>query len=239
MSEMVVEAIHLEKTYFGKIDTPVLTGIDFEIREGEFVAIMGQSGSGKSTLLNVLGCLDRATGGILRITGKDLSDLDDNELAELRSGSIGFVFQFHFLLDAFTCEENCTMPILIRKGHVPREDRDRIRVLMDRVGLTDVRDHTPDAMSGGQNQRCAIVRALANNPRLILADEPTGNLDRRAGEEVFKLLREMNRETGAAVMLVTHDDRLAREADRILMIEDGLMHGVTVDELYRGAAPTH
>jgi len=218
----------------GKIETPVLQGLNFTIQPGEFVAIMGQSGSGKSTLLNILGCLDRASAGTLLLDGHDVSRLVDDELAELRSSCIGFVFQFHFLLDEFTCEENAVMPILIRKGHVPRTDRDRVRKLLRRVGLSSVMDHTPDTMSGGQNQRCAIVRALANEPSLILADEPTGNLDRRSGEEVFSLLRDMNKEIGAAVILVTHDDRLAAEADRILSIEDGLISEVEVADLYRG-----
>lgn len=234
MSAVVVGARGLQKTYFGKIDTPVLEGIDLEVREGEFVAVMGQSGSGKSTLLNILGCLDRATGGYLEIDGREVAALDDDELAALRSKSIGFVFQFHFLLDEFTCLENCLMPIWIEKGTASREDRDRVVRLMRRVGLSSVLDHTPDTMSGGQNQRCALVRALANSPRLILADEPTGNLDRKAGEEVFTLLREMNKETGAAVVLVTHDDRLASEADRIVMIEDGRLRSVAPNELYRG-----
>lgn len=234
MSRYVVEARDLRKTYMGKIETPVLQGLNFTIQPGEFVAIMGQSGSGKSTLLNILGCLDRASAGTLLLDGHDVSRLVDDELAELRSSCIGFVFQFHFLLDEFTCEENAVMPILIRKGHVPRTDRDRVRKLLRRVGLSSVMDHTPDTMSGGQNQRCAIVRALANEPSLILADEPTGNLDRRSGEEVFSLLRDMNKEIGAAVILVTHDDRLAAEADRILSIEDGLISEVEVADLYRG-----
>jgi len=234
VSRYVVEARDLRKTYMGKIETPVLQGLNFTIQPGEFVAIMGQSGSGKSTLLNILGCLDRASAGTLLLDGHDVSRLVDDELAELRSSCIGFVFQFHFLLDEFTCEENAVMPILIRKGHVPRTDRDRVRKLLRRVGLSSVMDHTPDTMSGGQNQRCAIVRALANEPSLILADEPTGNLDRRSGEEVFSLLRDMNKEIGAAVILVTHDDRLAAEADRILSIEDGLISEVEVADLYRG-----
>lgn len=234
MSKTVLEATGLEKTYSAKIETPVLKGIDFKVEEGEFVAVMGQSGSGKSTLLNILGCLDRASAGLLKISGQDVSTLDDDELAALRSRDIGFVFQFHFLLEEFTCLENALMPILIREGHVSRTDRSRVLRLMQRMGLEHVLDHRPEEMSGGQNQRCAIVRALANNPHVILADEPTGNLDRRAGEEVFATLRDMNRESGSAVVLVTHDDRLASEADRIMMIEDGMMHQVSANSLYRG-----
>ena len=234
MSKVFISARHLEKTYTGKIDVPVLKGIDFEVQEGEFVAVMGQSGSGKSTLLNILGCLDRGTGGVLEIIGHDVSSLSDDQLAYLRRDAIGFVFQFHFLLDGFTCLENTLVPIMIRDGHVSKEDRKRMLGLLDRMGLSGVLDHTPDSMSGGQNQRCAIVRAMANNPRVILADEPTGNLDRKSGEEVFATLRDLNRETGAAVVLVTHDDRLAQEADRIVMIEDGLMHAVTAKDIYQG-----
>jgi ABC-type lipoprotein export system ATPase subunit len=236
MSRTVIAAKELCKTYVGKISTPVLMGIDFEVHESEFVAVMGQSGSGKSTLLNILGCLDRPTSGSLEIDGETISDLSDDELAHLRSRSIGFVFQFHYLLDEFTCLENALMPILIANGQVTRGERDRMVYLARRMGLASVLDHTPDTMSGGQNQRCAIVRALANSPRVILADEPTGNLDRRAGEEVFATLREMNQEAGTAVVLVTHDDRLAREADRIMVIEDGFMHEAKARDLYAGTS---
>lgn len=228
----VVQAIHLEKTFFGKVDTPVLKGIDMEVEPGEFVAVMGQSGSGKSTLLNLLGCLDRPTGGKLYITGKNPSELEDDELASLRSDVIGFVFQFHFLLDEYTCLENALLPILIRNGHVPFRDRERIVHLLRRIGLASVLHKTPDMMSGGENQRCAIIRALANEPQLVLADEPTGNLDKKSGEEVFRLFKEMCQETNVSVVMVTHDDRLAKQAQRILLIEDGLMREVQSDEIY-------
>jgi ABC-type lipoprotein export system ATPase subunit len=223
LSRIIVETRGLQKTYAGRVPVPVLFGIDMTVREGEFVAVMGQSGSGKSTLLNILGCLDRATGGEVRIDGQDVALLTDDELAELRSARIGFVFQYHYLLDEFTCLENALMPILIRRGDVPQADRERVIGLLERVGLGHRLRQTPDAMSGGENQRCAIVRALANRPRLLLADEPTGNLDSHSGQEVFALLREMSRETGVAVIMVTHDDRLARAADRILLIKNGRM----------------
>ncbi|GAB4453811.1 MAG: ABC transporter ATP-binding protein [Armatimonadaceae bacterium] len=222
----IVETRGLEKTYFGKISVPVLHGIDMTVQRGEFIAIIGQSGSGKSTLLNILGALDRPTGGTVRIAGTDIARLDDNELAKLRSETIGFIFQFHYLLDEFTCLENALMPITIRKGPASPEEEDRVRGLLKRVGLGRQLNQTPDTMSGGQNQRCAIVRALANEPRLILADEPTGNLDSRSGQEVFDLMREMNQDTGVAFAMVTHDDRLAEAADRILLIEDGLIEEV-------------
>ena len=217
----IVETRHLDKTYSGKVDVPVLFDVNLRVLAGEFVAVIGQSGSGKSTLLNILGCLDRPTRGSVCIDSRDIAHLSDNELARLRRESIGFIFQAHFLLEDFTCLENALMPLLIRYGHVPVRDRDRVIGLLKRVGLAHQLDKTPDTMSGGQKQRVAIVRALANQPRLILADEPTGNLDSRNGEEVFALMREMSEETGVAVVMVTHDDRLARAAQRILSIEDG------------------
>jgi ABC-type lipoprotein export system ATPase subunit len=223
MAPLVVEVWDLHKTYFGKVDVPVLHGIDLEVRAGEFVATIGQSGSGKSTLLNILGALDRPTSGTVRIAGRDISALDDDALAELRSDTVGFIFQAHYLLDEFTCLENALMPILIRRGAATREERERVIGILRRVGLGGQLHQTPDTMSGGQNQRCAIVRALANQPRLVLADEPTGNLDSQSGEEVFNLMREMTREMDVAVIMVTHDDRLARAADRVLLIEDGLI----------------
>lgn len=227
MNEPVVLTQGLEKTYFGKVDTPVLKGVDLAIYEGEFVAVMGQSGSGKSTLLNLLGCLDRPTGGTIRIAGSDPSELEDDALANLRSDVIGFVFQFHYLLDEFNCLENALLPILIRYGDVSDEDRSRVIELLRRVGLDDQLGKTPDAMSGGQNQRTSIVRALANRPRVVLADEPTGNLDTVNGGEVFRLFRDLGRETGVAIVMVTHDDRLAKQADRILLIEDGKVRPLT------------
>ena len=220
-SPVVIETHALQKTYFGKVAVPVLFGIDLCIRAGEFVAIMGQSGSGKSTLLNILGALDVPTGGTVLINGVDIGTLDDDALATLRSEDIGFIFQFHHLLDEYTCLENALLPLIIRHGSVSEAERTRVVHLLERVGLGHRLENHPDAMSGGENQRCAIVRALANAPRIVLADEPTGNLDSRSGQDVFALMREMNREIGVAFVMVTHDDRLAQAADRILLIEDG------------------
>jgi ABC-type lipoprotein export system ATPase subunit len=225
-----VETRGLEKTYFGKVDVPVLFGIDMQIRAEEFVAVIGQSGSGKTTLLNILGALDVPTGGTVLVNGVDISTLDEDELAALRSNDVGFIFQFHYLLDEFTCLENALMPLTIRNGEAIEQQRTRIIRLLERVGLGDQLDKHPDEMSGGQNQRCAIVRALANAPKIVLADEPTGNLDTRSGEEVFELMREMNRASGVAFVMITHDDRLAQAADRILMIEDGLIHEISKEE---------
>ena len=233
---VVIETRSLEKTYFGKVDVHVLHDINIRIRAREFVAVIGQSGSGKSTLLNILGALDVPTGGTVLVNGVDISTLAEDELAMLRSNEVGFIFQAHYLLDEFTCLENVLMPITIRYGAVSKAQRDRVLVLLDRVGLSDQLDKHPDEMSGGQNQRCAIVRALANNPKIILADEPTGNLDTRSGAEVFSLMREMNRESGVAFVMITHDDRLAQEADRILLIEDGQVLEISKEEHRRRIA---
>jgi ABC-type lipoprotein export system ATPase subunit len=223
---IVVETRGLKKTYFSKVATPVLHGIDIAICEGEFVAIIGQSGSGKSTLLNILGALDVPTEGQVLIDGVDIATLSDDGLAALRNRVVGFVFQFHYLLDELTCLENVLTPVLINKGEADPADTARAIALLERVGLGDQIHKHPDTMSGGQNQRCAIIRALATQPKIVLADEPTGNLDSRSGNEVFKMMREMNRENGVAFIMVTHDDRLAQEADRILLIEDGFVHQV-------------
>ncbi len=220
-TRLVIETRGLEKTYFGKVNIPVLHDINIQIREQEFVAIIGQSGSGKSTLLNILGALDVPTGGTVLVNNVDISTLDEDGLAILRSEDVGFIFQAHFLLNEFTCLENALMPITIRYGEADEEQTSRVLQLLQRVGLGDQINKHPDEMSGGQNQRCAIVRSLANSPKIILADEPTGNLDRNSGEEVFALMREMNRESGVAFVMITHDDRLAQQADRILLIEDG------------------
>lgn len=227
---IVVATYGLKKTYFGKVPTPVLHGIDIEIRSGEFVAIIGQSGSGKSTLLNILGALDVPTEGQVLIDGVDIATMSEDGLAALRNRVIGFVFQFHYLLDELTCLENALTPITISKGEPEEGDKAHVIGLLKRVGLEDQINKHPDMMSGGQNQRCAIIRALANQPKIVLADEPTGNLDSRSGNEVFNIMREMNRENGVAFIMVTHDDRLAQEADRILMIEDGWVHEVDKSE---------
>lgn len=233
---VIVETRGLKKTYFGRVDVPVLFGIDIKIRAEEFVAVIGQSGSGKSTLLNILGALDSPTDGTVLINGVDISTLEDDQLAALRSDEVGFIFQFHYLLDEFTCLENTLMPLTIRNGDITEEERERMIGILERVGLGAQVNKRPEEMSGGENQRCAIVRALANAPKIVLADEPTGNLDSRSGEEVFQLMREMNRESGVAFVMITHDDRLAQAADRILLIEDGLIHEISKEEHRRRLA---
>jgi lipoprotein-releasing system ATP-binding protein len=230
-SPVVIETQGLQKTYFGKVVVPVLFGIYLCIRAGEFVAIMGQSGSGKSTLLNILGALDVPTGGTVLINGIDISMLDDDAPAALRSEDIGSIFQFHRPLDEYTCLEHALLPLIIRHGSVSEPERTRVVHLLQRVGLGHRLENHPDAMSGGENQRGAIVRALANAPRIVLADEPTGDLDSRSGQDVFALMREMNREIGVAFLMLTHDDRPAQAVDRILPIEDGRIREI------RKAAP--
>ncbi len=218
-----VETVNLRKTYFGAVPVQVLRGIDLHVGSGEFVCVLGQSGSGKSTLLNCLGALDRPTEGTVRINGQDLSELDDDELARFRNRTVGFIFQFHYLQDEFTCLENALMPVSITKGTPDDEDVERVQGLLERVGLGERLGNRPPQLSGGEQQRTAIVRALANQPRLVLADEPTGNLDSRSSAQVFSLMREINQETGVAFVMVTHDDRLASQGDRILRIEDGVI----------------
>ena len=223
MAEAAAEAIGLKKTYFGARPVEVLHGIDFRVGPGEFVGVLGQSGSGKSTLLNCLGALDRPTEGEVRIDGLRLAELDENELSDLRNSRVGFIFQFHYLLDEWTCLENAIMPVTVSKGRPEEEDYQRVLGLLERVGLGHRLSNRPSQLSGGEQQRTAVVRALANNPRLVLADEPTGNLDTRSGMEVFNLMHDMNHETGVALVMVTHDERLARQADRVVRIEDGLL----------------
>lgn len=213
----------LRKSYLTgtPLEVEVLRGFSFEVERGEFVAIVGQSGSGKSTLLNILGALDQPTSGLVSIDGVDISTLDSQGLARLRNEKIGFVFQFHHLMSEFTCLENALMPIFIRQGQASAADRTRVIRLMERVGLGDVLHKQANQISGGQQQRVAVVRSLANGPQLVLADEPTGNLDSVSTHEVFTMMREMTAEHGTTFMMVTHDYRLARQAHRIFAIEDG------------------
>ena len=220
---LVVE--NLRKSYLlgTPLEVEVLKGIDFRVKAGEFVAIIGQSGSGKSTLLNILGALDQPTSGLVSIQGVDISKIDSDGLAQLRNDKIGFVFQFHHLLAEFTCLENAVMPILISQGKVSKEETDRTLKLLERVGVGHVAAKKANQISGGQQQRVAVIRALARRPALVLADEPTGNLDSVSSKEVFSLMREMTREQNVTFMMVTHEERLAQQADRIFTIEDGLV----------------
>jgi lipoprotein-releasing system ATP-binding protein len=201
--------------------TEVLHDIDLAVQPGEFLALIGPSGSGKSTLLNIIGLLDRQTSGRLAINGQDTSKLDDAGLTHLRGHAIGFIFQYHHLISAFTAIENVMMPLIIDKGHLTAEAEERARALLEKVGLADVADHPAMNMSGGQQQRVAVARALAMSPSLVLADEPTGNLDTKSADGVFELMRSVNRDSGTTFMIVTHNLSLAGRCDRIIEVVDG------------------
>jgi len=221
----LIEVRDLWRVYeLGGSAVPALQGIDLEIARGEGVAVMGASGSGKSTLLNVLGCLDRPTRGRYRLAGRDAGGLSSDARAELRNREIGFVFQSFNLLPRTTALENVELP-LVYAGTPAPEQRERARAALRQVGLEGREAHLPSQLSGGQQQRVAIARALVNRPGLLLADEPTGNLDSRNGEEVLKLLDEVRRERGVTLVLATHSDNAARRADRIVEIKDGRTSG--------------
>ena len=203
------------------IETEVLHGIDLTLRRGEFCAVMGPSGSGKSTLLNIIGLLDRPTQGELSICGERTVGLEDHALTRLRGHSIGFVFQYHYLISAFTALENVMMPMLGDAGFAKPWMATRAAALLDSVGLTRWSGNLASHLSGGQQQRVAVARALAMNPPLLLADEPTGNLDTQSADAVFDLLRRVNREQGTAVLFVTHNLALAQRCDRTIQVVDG------------------
>ena len=202
-------------------EAQVLHDVDLVLRRGEFCAVMGPSGSGKSTLLNIVGLLDRPTSGRLAIAGEQTAGLDEAALTRLRGHSIGFVFQYHYLLGAFSALENVMMPMLGTAGFANADMVRRAEQLLDRVGLMPWRDQPANSLSGGQQQRVAVARALAMAPPVLLADEPTGNLDSRSADAVFALLREANREQGAALLFVTHNPELAARCDRTIHVVDG------------------
>ena len=203
------------------VETEVLHGLDLSLAQGEFAALIGPSGSGKSTLLNIIGLLERPTGGRLSIAGRDTASLSEAEITALRGRSIGFVFQFHHLLPAFSALENVTLPAIIARGVSDDEAEATALQLLDAVGLKAHAHKKPFDLSGGQQQRVAIARALALKPRLILADEPTGNLDTHTADDIFALLRVFNRDTRCACLIVTHDPRLADRCDRVIRLVDG------------------
>ncbi|HZX84687.1 ABC transporter ATP-binding protein [Bradyrhizobium symbiodeficiens] len=202
-------------------ETEVLHDIDLKLDHGEFLALMGPSGSGKSTLLNIVGLLDRPTSGRLLIKGQDTAALGDAEITRLRGHTIGFIFQYHLLISAFTARENVMMPMLADRGFPSAEIEARADRLLGQVGLEKFAGNLANNMSGGQQQRVAVARALAMSPDLVLADEPTGNLDTRSADAVFELMRQVNRDSGTSFLLVTHNMDLARRCDRIIEVVDG------------------
>jgi putative ABC transport system ATP-binding protein len=216
----MIELEGIEKTYVsGEVVTRVLKDISFEIQPGQYVAIMGASGTGKSTLMNILGCLDKPTGGHYRLDGTDMVELDDEELSHLRNHKIGFVFQQFHLLQRTTALKNTLLP-LIYADHYPEDAEELAEQALAMVGLSDRIDYRPSQLSGGQQQRVAIARALINNPAILLADEPTGNLDSRSGAEVMAIFQRLHRD-GRTIMIVTHDRELAEHAQRVIVLEDG------------------
>ncbi len=226
---MAEEILRLEKVCKSynvglSTETEVLHDIDLSLAQGEFLALMGPSGSGKSTLLNIVGLLDRPTSGRLLIKRRDTSALGDAAITHLRGHTIGFVFQYHLLISAFTARENVMMPMLVDRGFPSAEIEQRANRLLARVGLEKFGDNPANNMSGGQQQRVAVARALAMNPDLVLADEPTGNLDTKSAGGVFELMRDVNRESGTSFLLVTHNMDLARRCDRIIEVIDGRIH---------------
>ncbi|MCG6411493.1 lipoprotein-releasing ABC transporter ATP-binding protein LolD [Vibrio fluvialis] len=214
------------KTYQeGDLQTQVLKGVSFELQKGELASIIGSSGSGKSTLLHILGALDDATQGHVEFLGQQLSALSSNKQAKIRNQHLGFVYQFHHLLADFSALENVAMPLLIGGKKVAQAKQDAA-ALLERVGLSHRLEHRPSELSGGERQRVAIARALVNKPDLVLADEPTGNLDHKTALSIYDLMRELNRESGTAFLVVTHDGELATKMDRRLHMQDGLLLNV-------------
>ena len=211
----------ITKTYrLGKIEVDALKGVSFELKQGEMVAIMGPSGSGKSTLMNIIGCLDQQSSGTYELDGVDVGKLNDNQLAEIRNKKIGFVFQTYNLLPRTSALANVELPLVYNGA---KNRRAQALAALEKVGLADRANHKPNELSGGQQQRVSIARALITRPAIILADEPTGNLDTRTGEEIMRLFAELNRVDGITVVMVTHEREIGEYADRIINIRDGLV----------------
>jgi len=223
MTVPVLEARNVHKSFRqGPVTLEVLQGVSISIGTGERIAIVGSSGSGKTTLLQILGGLDRPTTGHVLVDGKDIHEQTEKERGDLRNRALGFVYQFHHLLPEFSALENVAMPLLVRRMKVA-DARAKARRLLDRVGLGQRLDHRPDQLSGGERQRAAVARALVTEPKIVLADEPTGNLDGSNAESVFALMLELNRELGTSLVVVTHDLRLASRMERIFAIERGVL----------------
>jgi len=219
----VVKIENVARVYqIGKVETKALRGVDLSIEEGEFTALVGPSGSGKTTLLQMIGCLDQPTSGRVFINNRDITTLNRNQRADMRRGTIGFIFQFFALIPTLTTYENVEMPLLLN-GHSPSERRERVMELLAAVDLTDRANNRPDQLSGGQQQRVAVARALAPRPTLILADEPTANLDTANGKQVMEIMQRLNKETGVTFVFATHDPRVFNYAKRTVTLQDGLI----------------
>jgi ABC-type lipoprotein export system ATPase subunit len=228
----LIELRDIRKIYrLGEVDLPVLNGISMRVARGELVALMGASGSGKSTLMHVMGCLDHPSAGEYWLQGREISGLSATERARVRKQTIGFVFQNFNLLARTSALENVVMPLSYAVEHLGEAQmRQRAAELLERVGLADRMHHLPSQLSGGQQQRVAIARALVNNPQILLADEPTGNLDSRTSEEILRMFQDLNRREGLTIILVTHDPEVARSAQRVIHIKDGLIEDETAAE---------
>lgn len=217
----IIELKNVDKMYTNGVSSQVLFGVNLDIKEGTFNSLVGESGSGKTTLMNIIGTLDEPTKGQVIINGKRTDNMNKNQLAELRNDTIGFIFQFHYLLPEFSAFENVLMPYQIKNNNLDEEIKKRANNIMDLVGLSDVKNNMATKMSGGQQQRTAIARALINNPKIVLADEPTGNLDSETTENVYSLLKDINKQYGTTFLIVTHDRKIAEKTDRIIEIKDG------------------
>ena len=221
-SDNVIQAIDLWKIYkMGEMEVQALRGVSFTIQRGEIISIMGPSGSGKSTLMNLLGCLDRPSKGEYILDGEKVSGLNNDQLASIRNRKVGFVFQSFNLLPRQTALSNVELPM--RYAGVQKGRKDRARAALESVGLKDRIKHRPPELSGGQQQRVAIARALVNEPAILMADEPTGNLDSKSGKEIMELIQKLNREHGMTIIIVTHDPRIAEQTQRVLRLMDGLL----------------
>lgn len=220
----MIEVHELTKIYrLGSVEVPALQGVSFRIERGEVIAIMGQSGSGKSTLMNILGCLDLPTSGQYLLDEQNIAGLSEDELATIRNQKIGFIFQQFNLLPRITVRRNTELPLNYNGGKSEKEIHERSRVILEAVGLGERMNHRPTELSGGQQQRVAIARALINDPDLILADEPTGNLDSHTGADIMNLLLGLNRERGMTLVIVTHDPKIATQAQRVIRLSDGFI----------------
>jgi putative ABC transport system ATP-binding protein len=221
-NELVIKTVDLQKIYqMGDVEVQALRGVSIEIKTGEVVSIMGPSGSGKSTMMNTLGCLDRPTSGEYYLDGERVSEMSDDQLAVIRNRKIGFIFQSFMLLGRETALANVGLPL--RYAGVSTDVNDRAKAALESVGLGDRLHHKPTELSGGQQQRVAIARSLINNPAILMADEPTGNLDSKSGKEIMELILRLNKERGTTIVVVTHDPRIAEQTSRVITLKDGLL----------------